>query len=122
MFFFENIVAYKKALSLVEAAYQITKKWPKSEQYSLTDQFHRSTTSIALNIAEGSSRSHKDFRHYLDIARGSCFESIAILTIAKNQKYLSTEDFSTLYQQIEELTKIIQGLKKSLLWTVFCTL
>lgn len=114
MFIFENIIAYKKALILVNEVYKVTQLLPKQETFALTDQLRRASFSIVLNIAEGSSRTRKEFRRFLDFARGSCFECIAIITIAENQSYLSHTSFSSLYNKIEELTKIIQGLKNSL--------
>jgi four helix bundle protein len=115
MFNFEQIIAYKKAIDLTNCIYELTNNWPRQETFALTDQIHRSITSIALNIAEGSSRTHKDFCHFLDISRGSCFESVAILAIAKKQGYINDKKYNELYNTIEELVKIIQGLKKSLL-------
>lgn len=116
MFSFEKLIAYQKSLNIIEQSYTLTKTWPKSELFSLTSQFQRAITSVALNIAEGSSRSKKDFRHFLDIARGSCFESVAILSIARRLNYVSDNQFDLLYQSIDELTRIIQGLKKSIVY------
>jgi len=44
------------------------------------DQLRRASFSIMLNIAEGSSRfSNKDRKNFMVVARGSAFESAAIL-------------------------------------------
>lgn len=114
MFLFENLTVYKKSLDLVELLYSETKKWPQKELYVLTSQLLRAGTSISLNIAEGNSRSHKEFCHFLDIARGSCFECVAILTIAKRQGYIDDAHYQLIYNHLDELVKMIQGLKKSL--------
>lgn len=114
MFLFENIIAYQKALLFTNQVYKTTTSWPKIELFGLTDQIRRACVSIGLNIAEGSSRSRKEFRHFLDMARGSCFECVSILTVARNQGYINLNQYSFLYAQVEELAKIIQGLKKSL--------
>jgi four helix bundle protein len=114
MLIFENLIAYQKSLLFTQSIYRQTNNWPQKETYALTNQIRRSATSIPLNIAEGSSRSRKDFNHFLDISRGSCFETIAILTIAKNLHYISDDIYKRYYSDIEELIKIIHGLKKSL--------
>jgi len=60
------------------------------------------------NIAEGSSRdSEIDFCHFLEIALGSAFEVEAQLTIAKNQNYLTLEQFNKAF---DELTQLQLGL------------
>jgi len=97
MFIFEKLTVYQKSIDLVELIYSVTGKWPQNELYCLTVQFRRAITSVTLNIAEGNSRSHKDFRHFLDIARGSCFECVAILEIAKRQKYIDPRQYQNIY-------------------------
>lgn len=50
--YYQNLDVWKKAFSLVEEVYILTKKFPKEEQYALTDQMHRAAISIPSNIAE----------------------------------------------------------------------
>jgi four helix bundle protein len=83
--------------------------------FGLTTQLTRAAVSISLNIAEGSSRTKKEFRHFLDIARGSCYECVAILTITKNQLYISEKEYKQLYGELNILTKKINALKSALL-------
>lgn len=114
MFKFEELKVYQKALVLVNNAYDLTKLWPKSELFGLTSQLRRASISIVLNIAEGSSRTNKDFAHFLSLARGSCFECVAILTIAQNQKLINPKEFSQLYSQCLELARMLSGLRSKI--------
>jgi four helix bundle protein len=115
MFKFEELRVYQEALILIEMLYVTTRTFPKDELFGLTNQLRRAAVSIALNIAEESSRTRKDFRHFLDMARGSCYECIAILTVAKNNKYINNQEYLLYYQQLNKLTKMINALKASLL-------
>lgn len=83
MFQFEKLILYDQAIEFTKYIYSFTKKWPKDEVFGLTNQIRRAAVSISLNIAEGSSRSKKDFSHFLDLSRGSCFECVAALKIAR---------------------------------------
>ena len=114
MFKFEDLHVYQKALIFVNIIYSLTKTWPKSEAFGLTSQLRRAAISIALNIAEGSSRTSKDFSHFLSLARGSCFECVAILTIARNQEFISQKEFSQLYEQCLELARMLSSLRSKI--------
>lgn len=115
MFRFEELRVYQEALLFVDAIYQITKSWPKDETFGMISQLRRAAVSIALNIAEGTSRTKKDFRHFLDLAKGSCFECVAILSIAKSRKYITNEQYAANYSHCLQIAKMISALKSSLL-------
>ena len=72
-FNFEDLRVYQLVLELVDRIYELTKNWPREEVFGLTNQLRRAIVSILLNIAEGSSRTKKDFKHFLDLARASLY-------------------------------------------------
>ena len=49
---FEQLRVYQKACELDLAVFNETKRWPKEEMYSLTDQIRRSSRSIGANVSE----------------------------------------------------------------------
>jgi len=51
---FQELLAYKKSFELAMSIIEITKKFPKEEKYSLTDQIRRSSRSVCANFAESS--------------------------------------------------------------------
>lgn len=114
MFKFEELRVYQDGLRFVDLVYLLTGKWPKEEIFGLTSQFRRAAVSIVLNIAEGTSRTKKDFRHFLDLSRGSCYECVAIIKIAKERKYISLEEHGQLYEFCEKLSRTISALKTSI--------
>ena len=64
-FDFENLKVYQKSLAYVDFVYELTKKFPKEEIFSLANQFRRASVSICLNIAEGSGGSKAEFNQFL---------------------------------------------------------
>jgi len=111
LFKFENLNVYQKALIFVNDMYNLSKTWPRSEVFGLTNQLRRAAISIVLNIAEGSSRTNKDFGHFLSLSRGSCFECVAILTIARNQGLVNVNDFTKFYTQCLEIARMLSSLR-----------
>lgn len=103
------------AIDLSCFVFSLTKKWPPQYKFSLTDQFNRAALSIALNIAEGSSRTPNDFKHFLAISRGSCFECVAIVSIAKKLSVISPEQEVYLLDILNHIAKMISALRKSII-------
>jgi four helix bundle protein len=50
---FKDLIVYKKAFSLSMEILQLSKTFPKNEDYSLTSQIRRSSRSVCSNISEG---------------------------------------------------------------------
>ena len=113
-FDFENLKVYQRALEYVDFVYEITKYFPKTEMFSLTDQFKRASISICLNIAEGSGGSKEEFNRFLKIARRSIRECIAITEIAFRQRFIDDKTKQRSRDFCLELSKMINGLMKSL--------
>ena len=114
VFRFENLNIYKESLTLCSEIYAVTKSYPKEEQFGIINQFRRAASSIVLNIAEGSSRTRKDFAHFLSLSKGSCFECVAILDISRNQGYINQKDHGDLYEKLNKLSRMISKFQISL--------
>ncbi len=48
-----DLEVYKLAFESAMEIFEISKSFPKEEQYSLTDQVRRSSRSVCANLAEG---------------------------------------------------------------------
>ena len=112
---FEELPVWKDARKFANKIYNLTKKFPKEENYGLTSQITRATVSIGSNIAEGFDRySKKDFIRFLIIARGSISEVQNNLYIALDLKYINQIDFQETYALSKDLGKQINGFTKYL--------
>ncbi|MHC4171879.1 MAG: four helix bundle protein [Planctomycetota bacterium] len=113
-FNFEKLDVYEKSIDFVNQFYLATKNYPKEEMFGLTNQFRRAVVSISLNIPEGSAKTKKDFNRFVDMARGSVFECIAILQISERLSYIGQLRFDELRGRLVEISKMLSGLKRSL--------
>ena len=113
MFDFEKLDVYQivkeqnlKVLSILKSA--------KSIDPYIMDQWKRASLSILFNLAEGTGRmSEEDKRHFLTIARGSVYESVAILNLLKDLQLISEKDYSDLYQGYESSSKMLLAMYRS---------
>ncbi|MGE4346653.1 MAG: four helix bundle protein, partial [Flavobacteriaceae bacterium] len=77
VFSFEKLEVWQNAKNLVLDIYKIVKRFPNEETYGLSSQIKRSSSSIATNIAEGTSRNtKKDKAHFLTISYSSATETL----------------------------------------------
>jgi four helix bundle protein len=49
---YRDLIAWQRAMDLVEAVYAITASWPDAERFGLISQVRRAAVSIPSNIAE----------------------------------------------------------------------
>jgi four helix bundle protein len=116
MFNFEKLEVWQEAINFADSVYAITRTFPEAERFGLTNQMRRAAVSISSNLAEGSSRSSRpDFARFVEIATGSLFEVISQATVSKRQGFLSEADYNQLYSACEKQSKMLSGLRKSLL-------
>mgnify|MGYP002795315569 CR=1 FL=1 len=113
-FNFEDLKVYKKALDFVDLVYKTCDGFPKTERFALSSQFTRAAVSIALNIAEGSSDSDKQFNRFLQMSLDSVNECVVCSTISVRQNYISKEVNNALREKLVELSKMITSLQKYL--------
>lgn len=112
---FEDLKIWQLSIELSIKIYQVTKTFPKSELFSLTDQLRRAVTSIGANIAEGFGRQYqKEKIQYLYQSRGSLYEVKHFLYISEKLGYISNPELNDILQDIEYLAKSINSFITSL--------
>jgi len=87
---FKDFIVWQKSYKLVLEIYKMTKGFPKTEIYGLSQQMRRAAVSIPSNIAEGYGRKHKaEYEQFLSIAYGSLLEVETQYLLAVDLKYVS---------------------------------
>ena len=116
MFNFEKLDVWRKAIEFADLIYADTRNFPSEERFGLTTQLRRAAVSISSNIAEGSSGSSKiDFARFVEIAGASVFEVVSECFVARAQNFLSDNNFRKIYATAEEESRMLSGLRRSLL-------
>ena len=112
---YKDLIAWQKAMDLVNAVYDATETFPKREFYSLTDQIRRAAVSIPSNIAEGQAHyRNREFLHFLRHSRGSLAELETQILIARRRSYMDEPRSVDLLKRADELSRILSGLINSL--------
>jgi len=113
---YKNLIVYKKAKTLaIETIVLINKLSLPSKYDFLKNQIFRSVTSIGANIAEGNGRLYKkDYRHFLSIARSSCFETDYWFEILSELKITNPLTTRGLIGYNEEIIKMLTTMMKNL--------
>lgn len=111
---FTDLNAWKEGHKLVLSIYKITKKFPKDEQYGLSNQLRRCAVSITSNIAEGFSRqSYKEKIYFYSNTLGSITELQNQILISRDTCYINQEEFKEIANQSVVVHKLTNGLIKS---------
>ena len=111
-FAFFDLRVYQEAKLLVKEVYLLMDKFPKWENYALSDQLRRAVISVPSNIAEGSGRvSTKEKTHFIEYAYGSLTETLCQLDIAHDLGYISDEEFVNEKERNNVIGKQLSGLK-----------
>jgi four helix bundle protein len=83
--------------------------------WGFKNQIQRASVSIANNIAEGFDRSSdKEFKRFLFIALGSASEVRSMNYLGFKLNYISTEEYNDCNYQLIEISKMLNGLSRSL--------
>jgi four helix bundle protein len=115
-FAYENLEVWNKAVDFaVEVINTVDNISTDRKHYRLLEQIEASSTSIAMNIAEGKGRySRKEFKQFLYIARGSLYETMTLLEIFRRVKWIKDRQYNEHKISGKEIASMIIGLVKSI--------
>ncbi len=106
---FQDLLAYRKSFDLAMKIFHLSKRFPKEETYSLTDQIRRSSRSVSANISEAYRKRlyPKHFISKLTDSDAENSETQTWLEFSLHCDYISKETFSNLITESSEVGKLI---------------
>jgi len=109
---YKELEVYKLSRQLSLEIFKITKKFPKEETYSLTDQIRRSSRSTGAQIAEAWAKRkyEKHFISKLTDADGEQQETQHWIETAMDCNYITKESASVLLKQYASIGKMIYSM------------
>lgn len=117
----QDLEVYRKAFEAGMEIFEVSKRFPKEETYSLTDQIRRSSRSICANLAEAwrKRRYQAAFVSKLSDAEGEAAETQTWLEFAVRCDYLEREKAKQLYSEYDEiLAMIVSMIANSAKWVL----
>jgi four helix bundle protein len=116
-----DLEVYKKAFEAAMEIFEASKKFPKDETYSLTDQIRRSSRSVCANLPEAwrKRRYERAFVSKLSDAEGEVAETQVWLEFAVKCCYLDRTRATALYQTYEEILRmLVTMINKADIWVI----
>ena len=105
---FDKLILYRKAFEFQQRIFETTKKFPKDELFSLTNQIRRSSRSIGANIAEAWQK-RKYPAHFvskLTDADAEQSETLHWLYTSLKCEYIGKEEFKELKNMCDEVGRM----------------
>jgi len=118
---FQRLQIYQIGLDYVDATYELTNRFPRSENLNLRSQLERAATSVVLNIAEGSTgQTDPEQARFLGLSLRSLMECVACLDMVERRHYLSLEELAPnrelghkLFVKIQAMRRVLRAKPKS---------
>lgn len=105
----QDLNVYQLSFKAGMEVFQLTKKFPAEEKFSLTDQIRRSSRSVSGNIAEAwrKRRYPKSFIAKLSDSEGEAAETQVWLDYALACQYINENIHQSIYDQYDHIISMI---------------
>ena len=111
---YKKLIVWEKADDLAFQIYNISRSFPKEEQYGMTSQLRRAAISVPTNIVEGVGRQNKnETRQFINIALGSLNETKYLADLSKRLNLLSEIDYQVLERLMDRVGALLWKSYKS---------
>ena len=111
---FRELEVYKLSRQLSREIFEVSKKFPKEEMYSLTDQVRRSSRSVGAQISEAWAKRkyEKHFVSKLTDADGEQAETQHWLAVASDCQYITKEIYEKYLMKCNSISNMIHSMIK----------
>lgn len=115
-FKFERLEVWRAALGYIDLIYEISSQLPRSEDYNLRSQTTRAATSVALNIAEGSTgQTDAEQARFLGLAIRSLLETVACQHLIHRREFtVDSELLRSAYCGAEALAAQLHTMRRTI--------
>ena len=109
---FRDLKIYQLAFESARIIYLISKKFPKEETYSLTDQIRRASRSVCTNIAEAYRKKKYPAHFVLKITDSDAenSETGVWFDFSKDCSYLDEQKHKVLIERNEEIGRLLNHM------------
>jgi four helix bundle protein len=109
---FKELKVYQLAFESAREIFRVSKKFPKEETYSLTDQVRRSSRSVCANIGEGYRKRlyPKHFTSKMTDADGEATETSIWLDFALDCEHINLEIHTALQNNYLEIGRMLNSM------------
>ena len=112
---FKDLQIWQKGRILTKRIYEVTKYFPKEEQFGITSQMRRASISLISNVAEGCGRKSDAYlKTFLSYSLGSAAELECQCIIANDLGFLSNSDFLEINKELIEIQKMTMAFMDKL--------
>jgi len=107
-----ELQVYQKAFQIALDVFEVSRRFPKAEQYALTDQVRRSSRSVCANTAESwrKRRYPAAFAAKLSDAESEAAETQVWLSFALAHGYIDEVEHNALEVRIEEVLRMLVAM------------
>jgi len=115
----KELRVWQEAMDVAMRIFELTKRFPAEEKYSLVDQVRRSSRSVAANLAEAWRRRRYEasFINKLNTSEAEATETQTWVEFARRCGYLSSEvcaDLDACYDRI--IGQLVQMMRDAKNW------
>ena len=110
---FRDLEVYRRAFDAAMEIFQLTKRFPAEERYSLTDQIRRSSRSVCANLAEGwrKRKYQAVFRNKITDSMMEASETQCWLEFSLECDYILSSVFDKLDNEYEQIIAMLNSME-----------